>query len=1042
MRTRNFVYRGQMHWQKQKARSFAVVGNSIMNNLGIGQEARTFSGSPATRGAVTKGLSGVLAILTLLTAAPGFAQLPYLEDFTTTTLRDGAATTADWAGTGKVLLPTAATLIDPFTATTTVEVLPGDAVNGHFITRNVELADLDNDGDLDLIEATSTTNGVYLNDGSGGFGIDRVYSSPTSMNTRDIVAGDVDRDGDVDFVTGNAFGFIKLYLNDGSGTSFDIQDVSSQGRETNSIALADLDGDGFLDVVAANLGFQQNIIYWNTGDPLTPFGPDGSSGTQLNSSFANESRRIVTGDLDNDGDIDLVFMNEQEQNPNDGNRAQRNRVYMNLGNTRTFSDSEIEVGGSDDIATSYGGALGDFDGDGLLDLVVVNFTLGEESRIYMNQGGAADSNPFTAPGLDFTAAGDPDFAQNAMLADADHDGDLDIYLVISGHDFRNRVYFNVGGAFSSINFVDVGPVGQAPLVLGNPADVGAVSNDGALGDVDGDGDLDWILGNQETQPSNGPMANILLRNTGTPDITTAQQLQARATSVTVDSFSGAASVSLNPLPQHTSLGPQFQTSIDYWVSGNGGTNWTPISADGRPVPIVPGNDVRWRADMRANSPANAATLAIDQLEIVENANAPVLDTAVAPDPLTVTEGVSVFSANITPIFSDADGDILYYSISGLPTDSGLRISTSSGQLVGSPNNEDTLAQPFTVVVTATDGAFSATDSYEIRVTNSNDAPDFTSLPPDLNVGPPATSGATQDVLYTYTVTATDIDPGDTTGLVISATQLPGWLSLSATANGVATLSGTPTAADVFDPNQTVALVVTDLGSATDTQTFAMAIANVDDDPVFTSTELTAATEGTEYSYTITVDDPDGDGVAITAPTLPAWLTLTDNGDGTATLVGTPVGADIGDHPVDIQAVDDSAAGLTANQVFSIAVTAAADAPVITLNGNASVTITEGNAYNDAGATATDAQDGDLTAAIVVDNPVNTGTPATYTVTYTVEDSAGNTATAQRTVVVSARPPPPPPARKSGGGSMGLVELLTFAMFGLLAFGLRRRRGMV
>ncbi len=68
-----------------------------------------------------KSVSGLLAILLALFAAPGYAQLPHTEDFTTTTNRDGAAgqTTADWAGTGSVLLPTSATLLDPFTATTT-----------------------------------------------------------------------------------------------------------------------------------------------------------------------------------------------------------------------------------------------------------------------------------------------------------------------------------------------------------------------------------------------------------------------------------------------------------------------------------------------------------------------------------------------------------------------------------------------------------------------------------------------------------------------------------------------------------------------------------------------------------------------------------------------------------------------------------------------------------------------------------------------------------------------------------------------------------
>ena len=107
-------------------------------------------------------------------------------------------------------------------------------------------------------------------------------------------------------------------------------------------------------------------------------------------------------------------------------------------------------------------------------------------------------------------------------------------------------------------------------------------------------------------------------------------------------------------------------------------------------------------------------------------------------------------------------------------------------------------------------------------------------------------------------------------------------------------------------------------------------------------------------------------------------------------------------------------------------TAAADGPVITLNGNASTTTTVGQPYNDAGATASDLQDGDLTDSIVVHNPVDTGQAGIYTITYTVEDTAGNTAQAQRTVTVQAAPPPPV-SSGGGGGSVGLAELLALAM---------------
>lgn len=75
------------------------------------------------------------------------------------------------------------------------------------------------------------------------------------------------------------------------------------------------------------------------------------------------------------------------------------------------------------------------------------------------------------------------------------------------------------------------------------------------------------------------------------------------------------------------------------------------------------------------------------------------------------------------------------------------------------------------------------------------------------------------------------------------------------------------------------------------------------------------------------------------------------------------------------------------------------APVITLLGNAVETVTLGDTYIDAGATAEDDEDGDLTALIITDNPVNTDSAGTYTVTYSVSDAAGNPASTTRTVIV-------------------------------------------
>ena len=70
----------------------------------------------------------------------------------------------------------------------------------------------------------------------------------------------------------------------------------------------------------------------------------------------------------------------------------------------------------------------------------------------------------------------------------------------------------------------------------------------------------------------------------------------------------------------------------------------------------------------------------------------------------------------------------------------------------------------------------------------------------------------------------------------------------------------------------------------------------------------------------------------------------------------------------------------------VAAPAYAVPPTITVLGANPAQVVEGDAYVDAGATANDAEDGNLTASIVVDNPVDTSIPGAYTVTYTVTDS--------------------------------------------------------
>jgi hypothetical protein len=74
-----------------------------------------------------------------------------------------------------------------------------------------------------------------------------------------------------------------------------------------------------------------------------------------------------------------------------------------------------------------------------------------------------------------------------------------------------------------------------------------------------------------------------------------------------------------------------------------------------------------------------------------------------------------------------------------------------------------------------------------------------------------------------------------------------------------------------------------------------------------------------YTYDVTADDVDSAAfdLTITAALLPTWLTMTDKGDGAATLHGIPTEANVGDHPVALQVSDGAAA---ATQSFTITVT--------------------------------------------------------------------------------------------------------------------------
>ena len=223
---------------------------------------------------------------------------------------------------------------------------------------------------------------------------------------------------------------------------------SLQSLGTNisqSTVLGDVEGDGDLDMVVANQ-LQGNRVYTNDG--LGNF----TDSTQ--SLGANDSQSIALGDVDGDLDLDMVVANV----------GGGNRVYTNDG-SGSFTDSTQSLGTND----SYSIVLGDVDGDGDLDMVVANQLQG--NRVYTNDG----LGNFT----DSTQSLGANDSQSIALGDVD--GDLDLDMVVANVGGGNRVYTNDGSGSFTDSTQSLGTNDSYSIVLG---------------DVDGDLDLDMVVANQ------------------------------------------------------------------------------------------------------------------------------------------------------------------------------------------------------------------------------------------------------------------------------------------------------------------------------------------------------------------------------------------------------------------------------------------------------------------------------------------------------------------------------------------------------------------
>jgi PKD repeat protein len=235
--------------------------------------------------------------------------------------------------------------------------------------------------------------------------------------------------------------------------------------------------------------------------------------------------------------------------------------------------------------------------------------------------------------------------------------------------------------------------------------------------------------------------------------------------------------------------------------------------------------------------------------------------------------------------SDADGDTLSFVASGLPT--GLQLSQSTGAITGTP----TQAASFSVSVTVSDGALSASQAFTWTIRTLNAAPTLASP------GNQTTTAGTFVVL--------DLQGADANGdpLTYSATGLPAGLQLGANTGRIA---GTPTTAGTY----AVSATVSD-GSLSASASFTWTVNAANVAPVLTAPADRTSDMNVATSLQLQATDANGDALTYAAVGLPPGLSINTS---TGLIAGTPTLAGV--FAVDVSA-SDGAAVVTASFTWTI-----------------------------------------------------------------------------------------------------------------------------
>jgi hypothetical protein len=391
---------------------------------------------------------------------------------------------------------------------------------------DLALADLNGDGAVDLL-ATSygarVGDGVFvmLNNGSGGFGPASLY--PGGQATIALAAADLDGDSKMDFLTADSYSnAVSIHLNPGNGIFGTLPSDFIGFLQVYQDA-ADVDGDGDLDLFTSGPhpsassgfvlyndgagGFQTQTLINNGFDGVTAgvlrdLNGDGkvdllfnnaNTSSQYdfftalnngNGTFGSVTRWVVRSagwgqvdafDLDNDGDLDVVDM-EAEGAPN----IPDVRFFIALNN----GDGTFQTPYSYDLLPRRPGYVvgGDFNHDAKIDLAMSDpGAYGFDSSVFIVLG---HGDGTFEPPIVYTVGRGP---ANLATADLDGDGNLDLAT-------GNTGYNNEGAESLSLLFGTGSGTFNRITTLYAPLSKDLLGINGlAVGDVDGDADLDLML---------------------------------------------------------------------------------------------------------------------------------------------------------------------------------------------------------------------------------------------------------------------------------------------------------------------------------------------------------------------------------------------------------------------------------------------------------------------------------------------------------------------------------------------------------------------